>query len=112
MKKIEAIIRTSKFDAVRDALAGIGVRFFSLHEIRGYGLQRGMKQTYRGADLGSDYIARLQMDIVVADEAVDRVIETIEKAGRTGEVGDGKIFVYEVLRSVRIRTGERDSDAV
>lgn len=112
MKKIEAIIRTSKFDAVRDALADIGVRFFTLTEVRGYGLQKGEKHMYRGADLGSDYIARLLMEIVVTNEKVDEVLETIEKSGRTGSVGDGKIFVYEVAKAVRIRTGERDNDAI
>lgn len=112
MKKIEAIIRTSKFDAVRDALAEIGVRFFTLTEVRGYGLQKGEKHMYRGADLGADYIARLLMEIVVTNEKVDIVLDTIEKSGRTGSVGDGKIFVYDVVKSVRIRTGERDNDAI
>ncbi len=112
MKKIEAIIRTSKFDAVRDALADIGVRFFTLTEVRGYGLQKGEKHMYRGADLGAEYISRLQMEIVVTNEKVEEVLETIEKAGRTGSVGDGKIFVYDVIKSVRIRTGERDNDAI
>ena len=112
MKKIEAIIRTTKFDAVRDALADIGVRFFSLKEVKGYGLQQGEKHKYRGADLGAEYISRLQMDIVVTNEKVDEVIDTIEKSGRTGSVGDGKIFVYDIIKSVRIRTGERDKDAI
>ena len=112
MKKIEAIIRTTKFDAVRDALAEIGVRFFSLKDVKGYGLQTGEKHTYRGADLGADYISRLQMDIVVPNEKEDEVIDTIEKSGRTGAIGDGKIFVYDVAKTVRIRTGERDNDAI
>lgn len=112
MKKIEAIIRTSKFDAVRDALGEIGVRFFTLTEVRGYGLQKGEKHTYRGADLGADYIPRLLMEIVVPNERVEEVLDTIEKSGRTGSVGDGKIFVYDVAKSVRIRTGERDNDAI
>ncbi len=112
MKKIEAIIRTSKFDAVRDALASIDVLFFSLHEIRGYGLQRGKKQTYRGADLGSDYISRLQMNLVVEDHYVEKIIRTIEHSGKTGEVGDGKIFVYDVVEAVRIRNGERGESAI
>ncbi|MDH3246565.1 MAG: P-II family nitrogen regulator [Saprospiraceae bacterium] len=112
MKKIEAIIRTTQFDAVRDALASIGVRFFTLKEVRGYGLQKGSKQMYRGADLGADFIPRLQMDIVTNIEKVDEIIDTIERSGRTGQIGDGKIFVFEVEKSVRIRTGERDHAAV
>ena len=112
MKKIEAIIRTSKFDAVRDALADIGVRFFTLTEVKGYGLQKGEKHMYRGADLGADYISRLLMEIVVNNDKVEQVLETIEKSGRTGAIGDGKIFVYDVAKSVRIRTGERDNDAI
>jgi len=112
MKKIEAIIRTTKFDAVRDALAEIGVKFFSLKNVKGYGLQQGEKHLYRGADLGSEYISRLQMDIVVTDEKLDEVIEVLERSGRTGSVGDGKIFVFEIVKAVRIRTGERDKDAI
>ena len=112
MKKIEAIIRTTRFDNVRDALAAIGVRFFSLKEVKGYGLQKGEKHIYRGADLGADFIPRLQMDIVTTDEKVDEIMTTIEQAGRTGSVGDGKIFVYDIEKALRIRTGERDSDAI
>mgnify|MGYP001814754826 CR=1 FL=1 len=112
MKKIEAIIRTTKFDAVRDALARIGVNFFSLKDVKGYGLQKGETHMYRGADLGADYIPRLQMDIVTSSDKVEEIMTTIEQAGRTGNVGDGKIFVYDIERVVRIRTGERDKDAV
>ena len=112
MKKIEAIIRTTKFDAVQDALASIGVRFFTLTEVRGCGLQTGAKRTYRGADLGANFIPRLQMDVVTTEDKLDLIIGTIEKAARTGAVGDGKIFVYDIDRALRIRTGERDKDAV
>ena len=112
MKKIEAIIRTQKFESVKEALADIGVRFFTLHEVRGYGLRGGETLVYRGANLGSDYISRLQMDIVVKTEDVDKIVETITKAGRTGEVGDGKIFVYDVEQTLRIRTGETNGDAI
>ena len=112
MKKIEAIIRTTKFDAVQDALASIGVKFFTLTEVRGYGLQTGGKRIYRGADLGANFIPRLQMDVVTTEDKVDEIISTIEKSGRTGAVGDGKIFVYDIDRALRIRTGERDKDAL
>lgn len=112
MKKIEAIIRTTQFEAVRDALADIGINFFSLKSIKGYGLQGGEKHLYRGADLGSDYISRLQMDIVVSEEKVEKVLETIEASGKTGSIGDGKIFVIPVEQAVRIRSGERGKDAI
>ena len=111
MKKIEAIIRTQKFEAVKNALADIGVRFFTLHEVRGYGL-RGETMVYRGANLGSDYIPRLQMDIVAKTEEVDSIIETIVNAGRTGQIGDGKIYVSDIEKTLRIRTGEQDYDAI
>ncbi len=112
MKKIEAIIRTTQFNIIQEALAEIGVRFFSLKEVRGYGLQKGKSRMYRGADLGTGFIPRLQMDIVVKGDMVDSVVSTIEKSGKTGEVGDGKIFVYDIESAVRIRTGERDENAI
>ena len=112
MKKIEAIIRTTQFSAVQDALAEIGVRFFSLKEVRGYGLQRGEARMYRGADLGPGFIPRLQMDIVTKGDMVDEIIKTIERSAKTGEVGDGKIFVSDIAQAVRIRTGERDESAI
>ena len=112
MKKIEAIIRTTQFNIIQEALAEIGVRFFSIKEVRGYGLQRGKSRKYRGADLGIGFIPRLQIDIVVRADMVDNVVKTIEKSGKTGEIGDGKIFVYDIEQAVRIRTGERDESAV
>ncbi|MEN0045698.1 MAG: P-II family nitrogen regulator [Bacteroidota bacterium] len=112
MKKIEAIVRLSRFDKVRDALANIGIRFFTMKEVNGFGLQGGEKRMYRGSIYDSDYIARLQIDIIVDDDRADEIIETISKSGKTGEVGDGKITVYYVEQVVRIRTGERDSDAI
>lgn len=112
MKKIEAIIRVTQFEAVRDALASIGVQFFTLKEVRGYGLQKSEQLMYRGANHGSDYIARLQMDIVADSTKVPAIVEAIEASGRTGKVGDGKIFVIDVDSVVRIRTGERDESAI
>jgi nitrogen regulatory protein PII len=112
MKKIEAIVRLSRFDKVRDALAGIGVNFFTLQDVKGFGLQKGAKMVYRGSVYDSDYIARLQLDILCSDEKADEIVDTIMKAGRTGEVGDGKITVLEVTHCVRIRTGEAGPDAV
>lgn len=112
MKKIEAIIRLSRFESVRDALAKIGVRFFTLKEVKGFGLQGGEKLVYRGSIYDADYIARLQLDILTTGEMVDQIIEAILESGRTGEIGDGKISVYDVQQVVRIRTAERDAEAI
>lgn len=106
MKKIEAIIRLSRFEKVRDALAQIDVRFFTLKEVKGYGLQSGEKMMYRGSVYDADYIARLQIDILTSDDKVEKIIETIAKSGRTGEIGDGKITVLDVQQVVRIRASE------
>ena len=112
MKKIEAIVRLSRFEAVRDALAEINIRFFTLSEVKGFGLQRGEKLTYRGSMYDADYIPRLQIDILAGAEKVEAIIGAIVSAGRTGEVGDGKISVYDVSQVVRIRTGEKDEAAL
>ncbi|RMF21607.1 MAG: P-II family nitrogen regulator [Bacteroidetes bacterium] len=112
MKKIEAIVRLNRFDAVRDALAEIGVKFFSLKEVKGFGLQKGAKLVYRGSVYDSDYIPRLQLDILCTDELADQIVETILQAGRTGEVGDGKITIMDVQQVVRIRTGEVGAEAL
>jgi nitrogen regulatory protein PII len=112
MKKIEAIIRLSRFDAIRDALAKIGVNFFTLKDVKGFGLQKGEKLVYRGSVYDSDYIARLQLDILCESDKVDEIIDTIVRAGRTGEVGDGKIMVYDIASVTRIRTGEIDASAI
>lgn len=112
MKKIEAIVRLSRFDRVRDALAEIGVNFFTLSEVKGYGLQKGKKLTYRGSVYDADYIARLQLDILCHADKVDEIVSTIINSGKTGEVGDGKVVVYDVQQIVRIRTGERDVHAI
>ncbi|MEM7103854.1 MAG: P-II family nitrogen regulator [Bacteroidota bacterium] len=112
MKKIEAIIRLTKFDEVRDALASIGVNFFTMKDVKGFGLQKGEKLVYRGSVYGSDYIARLQLDIITDDAKVDHILGTIIKAARTGDIGDGKITVLNVSEVVRIRTGEVDVAAV
>ncbi len=112
MKKIEAIIRLSRFEKVRDALAGIGVRFFTLKDIKGFGLQKGETITYRGSTYDPDYIARLQLDILASEEKVDMIIDAILRAGRTGEVGDGKITVFDVQQVVRIRTRETGANAI
>jgi nitrogen regulatory protein PII len=112
MKKIEAIIRLSRFDKIRDALALIGINFFTLQDVKGFGLQKGEKMVYRGSVYDADYIARLQIDILTTDDMVDSVVDAIISSGKTGDVGDGKIIVYDVQEVVRIRTGEKGSEAV
>ncbi|MCB9049682.1 MAG: P-II family nitrogen regulator [Lewinellaceae bacterium] len=112
MKKIEAIIRLSRFEKVRDALAAIGVRFFTLKDVKGFGLQKGETITYRGSTYDSDYIARLQLDILASDDMAESIIDAIVSAGRTGEVGDGKITVFDVDQVVRIRTQETGTQAI
>lgn len=112
MKKIEAIIRLARFEKVRDALAHIGIRFFTMHEVNGFGLQRGEKITYRGSVYDSDYIARLQLDIYADDDRVDEIVNTIIESAKTGDVGDGKIAIFDVSHVVRIRTGETGADAI
>jgi len=112
MKKIEAIIRLQRFDEVRDALASIGEEFFSLKEVKGYGLQKGETMVYRGSVYGKDYIARLQLDILTTEEKVEQILNTIMAAARTGEVGDGKISVLDVESVFRIRNGDHNADAL
>lgn len=112
MKKIEAIIRLSKFDEIRDGLAAIGVNFFTMTQVEGFGLERGETLRYRGNEFNSKRIARLKLEIMVVNEKVDNVLKVIIDNGRTGEVGDGKITVYDVNHVVRIRTGEEGNAAI
>ena len=112
MKKIEAIIRLSRFDKIRDALADIGLKFFTLKDVKGFGLQRGNKLVYRGSVYDSDYIPRLQIYILCTDDRAEEIVSTIVEAGRTGEVGDGKIIVFDVQSVTRIRTAETGAEAI
>lgn len=112
MKKIEAIIRPFKIDDVREALSEVGVRGITLTEVKGYGRQKGHTEVYRGSEYQIDFLPKLKLEIVVADHLVDNVIDTIVKTARTGQVGDGKIFVYDVMEAVRIRTEEAGEDAL
>lgn len=112
MKKIEAIIRLSCFDKVRDALAKIGVNFFTLKDVKGFGLQKGEQFVYRGSVYDADYIARLQLDILTTNENVEPIIAAILSAAKTGQVGDGKITVCDVSQVIRIRTGESAASAL
>ncbi|MFK7947161.1 MAG: P-II family nitrogen regulator [Saprospiraceae bacterium] len=112
MKKIEAVIRSSKFTDVREALSEIGIKFFTFMEVKGYGLQKGAHVTYRGAAYDVGYIARLKLEILVEDDHVEKAIGVIVSSGKTGEIGDGKVAVYAVEQLVRIRTGEKAEAAL
>jgi len=112
MKKIEAIIKPFKLDDVKEALNEIGIQGMTISEVKGYGRQKGHKEIYRGAEYVVDFIPKLKLEIVVAADWVDKVIETIQNAAQTGKVGDGKIFVSPVEQAVRVRTGETGKDAL
>jgi nitrogen regulatory protein P-II 1 len=112
MKKIEAIIKPFKLDDVREALSDIGVTGMTISEVKGFGRQKGHTELYRGAEYVVDFLPKVKMEIVLADDQVDQCLETITKAAHTGRIGDGKIFVSEMERVVRIRTGEEDESAV
>ena len=112
MKKIEAVIKPFKLDDVREALSGIGVTGMTASEVKGFGRQKGHTELYRGAEYVVDFLPKLKIDIVVADDQVDACIEAITTAARTGKIGDGKIFVSSVEKIVRIRTGEQDEEAI
>ena len=112
MKKIEAIIRPFKLDDVREALSEIGVRGMTLTEVKGYGRQKGHTEVYRGSEYKVDFLPKIRIEIVVNDSMVERIISTIIKTARTGQVGDGKIFISSVEEVIRIRTEESGEDAI
>lgn len=112
MKKIEAIIKPFKLDDVKEAVGSLGVHGMTVTEVKGFGRQKGHKEIYRGAEYLVDFLPKTKVEVVVADEVAEQVIEKIISAARTGSIGDGKIFVMDVETVVRIRTGERDSDAL
>jgi nitrogen regulatory protein P-II 1 len=112
MKKIEAIIKPFKLDDVREALSEIGITGMTVTEVKGFGRQKGHTELYRGAEYVVDFLPKVRLDLVVKEDQVERAIEAISKAARTGKIGDGKIFVYPVEQVVRIRTGETGPDAV
>jgi nitrogen regulatory protein P-II 1 len=112
MKKIEAIIKPFKLDEVREALSEIGVTGLTVTEVKGFGRQKGHTELYRGAEYVVDFLPKVKIEVVIADDLVDRAIEAIIQTARTGKIGDGKIFVYPVEQVVRIRTGETGEDAV
>lgn len=112
MKKIEAYIKPFKLDDVKAALMEIGVRGMSVTEVRGFGRQKGHTELYRGSEYKVDFLPKTKLEIVVADDKVEQVIEVIQKVARTGQVGDGKIFIIPVEDAVRIRTGESGEGAL
>jgi nitrogen regulatory protein PII len=112
MKKIMAIIRPTKLQVVKEALDDIGIPSITVTEVKGRGKQKGVIEIYRDREYCIDLLPKLEINIVVSDEKVDRIVETIAKAAHTGEIGDGKIFVMPVEEVVRIRTGERGHDAI
>lgn len=112
MKKIEAIIRPFRIDDVREALAEIGVKGMTLTEVKGYGRQKGHTELYRGSEYQIDFLPKIKLEVVVADGIAEKVVDTIIKAAKTGQVGDGKIFVSHVDDAVRVRTGESGEAAL
>jgi nitrogen regulatory protein P-II 2 len=112
MKLVLAIIKPHKLDEVREALGGIDVQGLTVSEARGYGRQKGHTEIYRGAEYETNLVPKIRLEVVVAADYADRVVETIEHAARTGSIGDGKVFVIDVERAVRIRTGETNNDAL
>ncbi|MGO9120432.1 MAG: P-II family nitrogen regulator [Desulfomonilaceae bacterium] len=112
MKRIEAVIKPFKLDDVKEALSSIGVQGMTVTEVKGFGRQKGHKEIYRGAEYLVDFLPKIKMEMVVPAEIVEQVVEKIISAARTGTIGDGKIFVTPVEGIVRIRTGERDLDAI
>lgn len=112
MKKVEAIIKPFKLDDVKEALTEIGVIGMTVTEVRGFGRQKGHTELYRGSEYTIDFLPKVKVEIVIPDQLVEKVVETVMAAAKTGSIGDGKVFVFSVEESVRIRTGERGEDAI
>ena len=112
MKKIECIIKPFKLDEVKEALDDLGIQGITVCEVRGFGRQKGHTELYRGAEYVVDFIPKIKIELVIADDLEDQVVEAITEAARTGHIGDGKIFVMPVEEAVRIRTGERGEDVL
>ena len=112
MKMVMAIIKPFKLDDVREALAEVGVQGITVTEVKGFGRQKGHTELYRGAEYVVDFLPKIKIEAAITDDLVERAVEAITNAANTGKIGDGKIFVYELERVVRIRTGELDGDAL
>jgi len=112
MKKIEAIIKPFKLDEVKDALNEVGLKGITVTEAKGFGRQKGHTELYRGAEYVVDFLPKVKIEVVIEDNQVERAIEAIQRAAHTGRIGDGKIFVSSIEEAIRIRTGERGSEAI
>ncbi len=112
MKKIEAIIKPFKLDEVKEALNEIGIKGMTITEVKGYGRQKGHKEIYRGAEYVVDFIPKIKIEIIVASNQANQVVETIRKSANTGKLGDGKIFITPIEQAIRVRTGETGEDAI
>ncbi len=112
MKIVMAIIKPFKLDEVREALTSIGIQGLTVSEVKGYGRQKGHTEIYRGTEYAVNFLPKLKIEIAVATDMVDKVVDAIATTAKTGQIGDGKIFVYSIDHAVRIRTGETDSDAL
>jgi nitrogen regulatory protein P-II 1 len=112
MKKIEAIIRPFKLDEVKEALTEEGIHGLTITEVRGYGRQKGHKETYRGSEYQIEFVPKIKIEVIVNDDQEEKVIEAILKTAKTGQVGDGKIFIYDVRDAIRIRTEEAGREAI
>ena len=112
MKLVIAIIKPFKLEEVRDALTALGVHGMTVSEVKGYGRQKGHTEIYRGAEYAVNFLPKLKLEIAIADNQVDKVVEAVVAAAKTGQIGDGKIFIVDIGRAVRIRTGETDNDAL
>jgi len=112
MKKVEAIIKPFKLDDVKDALTSLGILGMTITEVKGFGRQKGHVEVYRGTEYEVNFIPKIKIEVVVPDAAINKVIETIQDKAKTGNIGDGKIFIYSLEDVVRIRTGERGESAI
>ncbi len=112
MKKIEAIIKPFKLDEVKDSLNDLGIKGMTITEVKGFGRQKGHTETYRGAEYTVDFVPKVKIEIVVSDDVVQRAVEAITNAAKTGTIGDGKIFITQLSEAIRIRTGEKGETAL
>jgi nitrogen regulatory protein P-II 2 len=112
MKLIVAIIKPFKLDEVREALTPLGIQGLTVSEVKGFGRQKGQTEIYRGAEYIVNFLPKVKIEVAVSDDAVDRVVEAIQSAAQTGKIGDGKIFIFDIVQAIRIRTGETNNDAL
>jgi len=112
MKKVEAIIKPFKLDDVKDGLSALGIKGLTVTEVKGFGRQRGHREVYRGAEYQVDFVSKIKIEVIMDDEMVAEAVESIQERARTGEIGDGKVFILPVEEAIRIRTGETGKEAI